>query len=539
LITQDYNVVLDFSATDVLRPVGSIILHDSLLYGMCLGGTHDGVVYSVKTDGSEFTKIIDSDGNNTGRYGCSITISDSVLYGVTRQGGPNDNGVLFRADLDGSDLQTLHTFDWGTGIIPVGSLIVRDSIIFGLTELGGPTNSSAIAYRISTNGSDYSIFIDFGDPEFSTSGRIKATSRSIHINGSLSSTEDALYLAGYMTDGTNRDSRILKFSLYPDLQASGIQFSNVENNSMTLSWTRGNGLYCAVFGKEGISEISVPEDGTTYTANSLLGGGTQISGSGWYCIYNGTSSTNDVTGLNRNTQYTFAVFEYSTLTGMPKYLVDTAEGNPASKTTTDVDLPPSVQATAVIFGGIETNQITVSWTRGDGAHCALFVKENSSENVLPIDGTLYADSADYGSGDQVGQTGWYCIYNGEAATSQVTGLTENTSYQFMVCEYNDGSEGPVYKTSAATGNPASQSTIVTGLSPYSEETIALYPNPADRHIYMSINEPDRYIVQIYNARGTRLVVSQRVKGESLDISYLSPGLYILVINNQRLKFIKR
>ncbi len=97
----------------------------------------------------------------------------------------------------------------------------------------------------------------------------------------------------------------------PTTQASSINFTTVSYNQMTVNWTNGNGRRRAVFMKLGAGAITNPTDGTLYTANTVLGSGTQLGSSGYYCVYDGTGSSVTVTGLTPTTTYFVQVFDYN------------------------------------------------------------------------------------------------------------------------------------------------------------------------------------------------------------------------------------
>ncbi|WP_264532171.1 MBG domain-containing protein [Flavobacterium sp. N502540] len=119
----------------------------------------------------------------------------------------------------------------------------------------------------------------------------------------------------------------------PTVQATKVTFTNTKATTTTVGWTNGNGSSRAVFMFAGSSGSPVPVNGTTYTANTVFGTGTQIGTGGWYCIYNGTGSTVDVTGLNPKTTYQVMVLEYNGSSDNQLYLSTTDTGNPAGVTT--------------------------------------------------------------------------------------------------------------------------------------------------------------------------------------------------------------
>lgn len=96
----------------------------------------------------------------------------------------------------------------------------------------------------------------------------------------------------------------------PTTAPSGISFSNLNSQSLTVSWTAGNGdRTLLIVSPAALS--SNPASGTSYTANSEYGTGSSV-GNG-YVVFNGLSTTTSavVSGLDRNTTYTFNVFTFN------------------------------------------------------------------------------------------------------------------------------------------------------------------------------------------------------------------------------------
>ncbi|MBB3058875.1 cadherin-like beta sandwich domain-containing protein [Mucilaginibacter gotjawali] len=125
-----------------------------------------------------------------------------------------------------------------------------------------------------------------------------------------------------------------------------------------------------------------------------------------------------------------------------------------------ISLPaPTVQAGNVIFTNTTTLATTASWTNGNGSSRAVFMYAGSSGSPAPVNNTAYIANAAFGTGDQVGGTGWYCVYNGTGNTVNITGLSIGTTYQLMVVEYNGPGSNVKYLTTAGTGNPAGVTTL--------------------------------------------------------------------------------
>ncbi|MFM7218586.1 MAG: T9SS type A sorting domain-containing protein [Bacteroidota bacterium] len=106
----------------------------------------------------------------------------------------------------------------------------------------------------------------------------------------------------------------------PTIAPSGLTALAVQQNSIVLNWTRGNGAFCIVVCKAGSPVITPPADGFVYTANSSYGIGSS-TGPAEYVVYAGTSNNVMVTGLMPATTYYFSVFEMNGTGCNTNYLV--------------------------------------------------------------------------------------------------------------------------------------------------------------------------------------------------------------------------
>jgi methionine-rich copper-binding protein CopC len=120
---------------------------------------------------------------------------------------------------------------------------------------------------------------------------------------------------------------------------------------------------------------------------------------------------------------------------------------------------PSTQASEVAYSSVEYNQMTISWTNGSGSRRAVFMKQANTGTASPVDNTTYTTNAVFGSGTQIGSSGWYAIYNGLSTSVTVTGLVKATDYIVQVFEYNGVTPGDEdYLTDTASNNPSTEST---------------------------------------------------------------------------------
>lgn len=146
-------------------------------------------------------------------------------------------------------------------------------------------------------------------------------------------TENTLYhFRAYATSsagtsyGTDVTFTTLKSA--PTTQASLITFSAVGQNSMTVSWTNGNGSKRVVIINTSNS-FTNPTNGADPSANTVY------SGSGEQVVYNNSSNTVTVTGLSQSTTYWFRVYEYNNSGTDTKYNTSTNTDNPKSQVTSD------------------------------------------------------------------------------------------------------------------------------------------------------------------------------------------------------------
>ncbi|MCC9065454.1 MBG domain-containing protein [Flavobacterium piscisymbiosum] len=136
------------------------------------------------------------------------------------------------------------------------------------------------------------------------------------------------------------------------------------------------------------------------------------------------------------------------------------DGNNISVFRNDPLYPPTIQATNVTFVNTTETTTTASWTVGNGLSRAVFMYAGSSGSPLPVDHITYTANPAFGTGTQIGTSGWYCIYNGTGTSVDITGLLPATTYQVMAVEYNGSLAGrETYLSTVSTGNPASVTTI--------------------------------------------------------------------------------
>jgi hypothetical protein len=178
-------------------------------------------------------------------------------------------------------------------------------------------------------------------------------------------------------------------------------------------------------------------------------GGSQVSGAGAaYVFKKGTGGTGDwsqqrkLVGSSRVADDNFGQavlltdqYAISGAGGVSNSIGGNTEGQ--AYIIKNVTQSYSVQAT-----GVKSNQFTVSWNNGNGTARIVFIKQSSGNPEIPVNKTTYNASTVFGSGSQIGSSGWYCVYKGTGSTVTVTNLTPATNYRIIAYEFfgNAGAE---------------------------------------------------------------------------------------------------
>lgn len=237
----------------------------------------------------------------------------------------------------------------------------------------------------------------------------------------------------------------------PTVQATTITFTAFTDNSLSISWTNGNGAERLVLVKQGSAVNVDPADGASYTGNANFSVATDI-GSGNKVVFRGAGNSVTVTNLAANTVYHFRVYELNGSGVSTNYLLSTATGNPASRTTLVSE--PTAQPTGAVFSLQTTSTLRLSYTAAAGAPTGYLVirKAGSASAGVPVDGTFYT----------VGNTlDGTIVAIGNFTQFDDTGLSAGTVYHYTVFSYNGAGQAVNY----LTASPLTGSTITLPVAP--------------------------------------------------------------------------
>ena len=148
--TNIYTKKYDFDGTNGSYPFGSLIqASNGKLYGLTAYGgvNNDGVLFEYDPATDIYTKKYDFDGTN-GKYpkGSLLQADNGKLYGMTLNGGTNDNGVLFEYDLSTNTYTKKYDFDSTNGSNPYLNSLIQASNgkLYGMTTKGGINNDGVL-----------------------------------------------------------------------------------------------------------------------------------------------------------------------------------------------------------------------------------------------------------------------------------------------------------------------------------------------------------------------------------------------------------
>lgn len=274
----------------------------------------------------------------------------------------------------------------------------------------------------------------------------------------------------------------------PLTQASNISFSNIQPSQMTLNWLTGNGSNRIVVCRESSSIANVPNNNSSYTANSTFGSGDVIAPNE-YVVYNGNGNYCTVDGLSPTTTYYFRVFEYNCSGTTSTYNISTSSNNPKSQIT-----PCSATIAPLYNLGIDKN---------GGSYSINVVAQSCSWGAAVTSGSSWISITSGSSGSTNGTCQYSVSSNGTGSSR--TGKITIAGYSFNIYQsytpvadfyanktvINAGEQISLYDNS--TNDPTSWSWTISGGDLY---VSASSSDPSDQDIQFTLTNPGNYTVSL-------------------------------------------
>jgi uncharacterized repeat protein (TIGR03803 family) len=119
----------------------------------------------MNTNGSGYSVIHNFTNQPDGSHpGAGLTLVNRILYGTTQSGGLNQSGTVFRMLTNGTAYTILVNFDpLGpnvNGSLPEARLFYTNNILYGSTSIGGQSNNGTL-FEVNTNGTGFIHLKDF------------------------------------------------------------------------------------------------------------------------------------------------------------------------------------------------------------------------------------------------------------------------------------------------------------------------------------------------------------------------------------------
>ncbi|HEX7755121.1 MAG TPA: hypothetical protein VF421_07260 [Niabella sp.] len=424
-----YQVVKYVNATGTPQVLLGGLQYDAFDYAWGLAVTSNGDVYVAASNvDNKIIKLPYNSGSNTygtaetfvsGNYYSALAVDAADnLYTLEYDGANADYAIVKYAAGSNTGAQLYHGLVTGSGYqYPTGLVVAPNNDIFVTDGFNGQEGQTGAVYRF-TAASNYAAHTTISSGNYSSAlsldpqGNLYVSEYNgtdyvlnLYTNAAGTPVEIAdLELGGnfypwgiialndaniYFATGSSGSGGAIKHLLdTPATPATGVGFTNITDNSTTITWTNGSGSHRTVFMMEGNSGTAVPANGTDYTADPVFGSGSQIGTSGWYAIYSGTGTTVDVTGLTATTAYRIMVVEDN---GNNYYQSASGTNNPANMTTTAV-LPVTFGA---VTAALDNGALIVKWSTESETNNDHFEVQASvdGKNFKPI-GTVGSKAVD-------------------------------------------------------------------------------------------------------------------------------------------------
>jgi uncharacterized repeat protein (TIGR03803 family) len=262
-----YAVLKSFACSDGQFPYVGLTLSGTMLYGTTyLGGSwNEGTVFSMNTDGTGYTVLYSFTGTPDGQWPyAKVTLSGSVLYGTTYEGGDSYEGTVFSVNTDGTGYTVLHSFTGSPdGSRPAAGLTLSGSTLYGTTG-GGGSSAYGTVFKLNTDGTGYTVLHSFtGSPDGA------GPAAALTLSGNM--------LYGTSSGGSANNGTVFKLNTDGTGYTVLYNFTNITNGAyptagLTLS---GSTLY-------GASGGGSANNGTIFKLNT--------DGSGYTVLKNFTGS---------------------------------------------------------------------------------------------------------------------------------------------------------------------------------------------------------------------------------------------------------
>ncbi|HTB82722.1 MAG TPA: immunoglobulin domain-containing protein [Candidatus Sulfotelmatobacter sp.] len=209
----NFTPVYNFSgAADGVEP-NELLLAGGTFFGTTFhadSGSEPGAVYRFDTNTATLTVLHTFTNSPDGAYSyAGLILSGATLYGTTGSGGTNGFGTVFKMATNGANYTLLHQFSNGAdGGVPRGRLLLTGNRLYGTASTGG-TNSFGTVFSMDTNGNNFSTLYSFSNSPSATTPYVGLTSDGAGLLYGASISGGSSNLGTIFSIGTNGGFTIL------------------------------------------------------------------------------------------------------------------------------------------------------------------------------------------------------------------------------------------------------------------------------------------------------------------------------------------
>ncbi len=209
---------------DGATPMDGVVISGGTLYGTTsAGGDYNGTVFSITTNGNGFKVIgVFEDDIDCGEPNGDLLLSGSTLYGTAEYGGAKYGGSVYSINTNGSNFTELYGFSYpalngasGTstnsdGCNPTGGLLLSGNLLVGATPTGGTYGDGTVFEIILPSPpAPPSLNIAPAGGNYAVSWPSAATNFVLQQNSNLATTNWSTNSFAISDDGTNKSVSIL------------------------------------------------------------------------------------------------------------------------------------------------------------------------------------------------------------------------------------------------------------------------------------------------------------------------------------------
>lgn len=255
---------------------------------------------------------------------------------------------------------------------------------------------------------------------------------------------------------------------YPINEVSGTTVNDATDHGLHGSIVGGAGFLPGIGPRDGSRVFSTPATDITTTSAVLHGNAEPDSGSvKVFAEYGPTASlgsSSPVTEFASSDTVVSMQFTWTGLTPSTTYYyrtvavfgTDTVRSGILSFPTLAV--PPTIASSSIVFENVQGREMTLRWTKGNGAERIVLIREGAAVSYDPTEG-MFINSwwNQFAFADQIAP-GTVLAYRGTDSVLTISELTPSTVYHVSILEFNGGSDG-VPITFLRPGVSAQQQTI--------------------------------------------------------------------------------